>query len=110
MVDTVVNLISCMQKSKSTNFGLVILLFVKLGYFDDLLVNAAKPAFLNHIVPRTKLLNKKTELLHSKKNQLPTEVVLTKTLKTLMILVWVICSSKKLSTLAKTVKKLTQLP
>ena len=67
MVDTVVNLISCMQKSKCTNFGLVILLFIKLGYFDDLLVNAAKPAFLNHIVPGTKLLNKKTELLHSKK-------------------------------------------
>ena len=70
-----------MQKSKCTNFGLVILLFVKLSYFDDLLVNAAKPAFLNHIVPGTKLLDKKIELLHSKKNQLFTKVVLTKTIK-----------------------------
>ena len=70
-----------MQKSKCTNFGLVILLFDKLSYFDDLLVNAAKPAFLNHIVPGTKLLDKKIELLHSKKNQLPTKVVLTKTIK-----------------------------
>ena len=70
-----------MQKSKCTNFGLVILLFVKLSYFDDLLVNATKPAFLNYIVPGTKLLDKKIELLHSKKNQLPAKVVLTKTIK-----------------------------
>ena len=70
-----------MQKSKCTNFGLVIRLFIKLSYFDDLLVNAAKPAFLNHIVPGTKLLDKKIELLHSKKNQLSTKVVLTKTIK-----------------------------
>ena len=70
-----------MQKCKCTNFGFVILLFVKPSYFDDLLVNAAKPAFLNHIVPGTKLLDKKTGLLHRKKNQLPTKVVLTKTIK-----------------------------
>ena len=93
-------------KSKCTNFGLVILLFVKLSYFDDLLVNAAKPAFLNHIVPGTKLLDKKIDYCTAKKNQLPTKVVLAKLLKTLMILAWVICSSKILSILAKNVKNL----
>ena len=95
-----------MQKSKCTNFGFVILLLVKLSYFDNLLVNAAKPAFLNHIVPGTKLLDKKTELLHSKKTSFPPRLSLLKLLKTLMILAWVICCSKILSILAKNVKNL----